>query len=377
MPDVLRALLDARLNPALRQQHAYVPDPVVVPIRLDANEAPPLLATLDESERAIWNDALLGVEPARYPDVRASSLRAAIATRLGVEPSQLVLGCGTDEVISILLSTLRHPLAGAPPSVLVPTPTFVMYRMAARIQGYDVIEVPLDAKWDLDEQAMLHAIASKRPAVIFLATPNNPTSGVFDRGRVLRVVEAAARCDPPSLVVIDEAYLPFRLGADDPWGGRTGLDDLRAHGHVLVLRTLSKVGLAALRVGWAVAHPTLAAELEKVRLPYNLPATSQAGAAAALGPLATAVDRHVASIVDERARLLAALSHVEGVSHERTDGNFVWLRLPKPAPQVVLALKRDGVLVRTFPAHPSHVRVTVGTPTEDDRFLEALRSALR
>jgi len=377
MTDVLRALLDARLNPALLQQKAYVPDPVVVPVRLDANEAPPLLPTLDEKERAIWNAALCGVEPARYPDVRANAVRNAIAARSKVDPSQIVIGCGSDEVISMLLATLRKPIVDAPPTILVPTPAFVMYRIAGRVQGYEVVEVPLDSKWDLDEGAMLDAIASKRPAVVFLATPNNPTSGVFSRQRVEHIIEAAALGDPPSLVVIDEAYLPFRLGEGDPWEGRTGLDDLREHAHVLVLRTLSKVGLAALRVGWAIAHPSLATEIEKVRLPYDLPATSQAGATAALGPLAGAVDRHVASIVRERARLIAALATIPGVSHERSDGNFIWLALPKPAPDVVEAMKAKGVLVRTFPSHPRHVRVTVGTPAEDDRFLDVLGSVLR
>ena len=374
----LRALLSARVPPAIAELRAYAPDASVVPVRLDANEAPPLLPTLTPDERAVFRAALDAIEPARYPDVRAGALRAALCTRLGVEPSQLVIGCGSDEVIAMLLATLGQPIGGEPACVVVPSPSFVMYRISARVHGLEVVEVPLDARCDLDEGAMLDAMRRRRPAVVFLATPNNPTSRAYDLGKVERLVEAAAKLDPPTVVVIDEAYLPFRLGGDDPWGGTTGLDLLRTAPHMVVLRTLSKIGLAGLRVGWAIAHPLLAEQLEKVRLPYDVPSLSQAGALAALGPLSIAIDRHVARIVAERARLVGSLARIAGVSHPRADANFVWLSLPegRAAFDVAAALKADGVLVRAFPAHAGKLRVTVGSEHHDDRFLSSLQAAL-
>lgn len=375
--DVLRTLLAARVPGAFAELRPYVPDATSVAVRLDANEAPPWLPTLNEAERALHRDALLSVEPARYPDVRATQLRAAVAARDLVEPSQLVFGVGSDELIALLLATLSSTISGRAPSIVVPSPSFVMYRVSARVHGYDVVEVPLLPSCDLDEGAMLEAIARVRPSVIFLATPNNPTSRAYDRDKVERLVAAAAHNDPPSIVVVDEAYLPFRLGALDPWSGVTGLDLLSRHSNVVVMRTLSKIGLAALRVGWVVAHPLLVAELEKARLPYNLPAHSQSLAACALGPLAGSIDRHVRSIVAERARLITELARVSGVEHARADANFVWLRCPRPGAMIAASLKEHGVLVRSFPAFPDRIRVTVGAPHDDDRFLTALHAALR
>jgi histidinol-phosphate aminotransferase len=360
MSDVLRALLAARTPSALAELKPYVPDPTPVPVRLDANEAPALLPTLTDEERRILHAALTSFEPARYPDVRANALRTALSTKLAVSPDQLVIGVGSDEVIAMLLTTLSR----GPTSILIPAPTFVMYRISARLHGMEVLEVPLDADWDLDEARMLDVLRTRKPAVIFLATPNNPTSGVYSFERVRRIIEAAAQNDPPTAVVVDEAYLPFRTGA---WNGTTGLDLLAEHAHVVVLRTLSKIGLAAFRVGWAIAHPLLAAEMEKTRLPYNLPVPSQAAATCALGPLAGAIDRHVAAIVAERTRVVAALGDRVG----RTDANFAWMHVDN-APAVTAKLKERGVLVRSFPAYPDRIRVSFGTQQENDRFLEAL-----
>lgn len=360
MSDVLRALLAARTPSALAELKPYVPDPTPAAVRLDANEAPAFLPTLTADERRALSDALTSIELARYPDVRATALRIALANKLAVSPDQLVIGVGSDEVIAMLLTTLGR----GPTAIVIPSPTFVMYRISARLHGIEVLEVPLDADWDVDEQRMIEVIRERKPAVVFLATPNNPTSGVYSLDRVTRIIEAAAACDPPTAVVVDEAYLPFR---GDSWGSVTGLDLLAEHANVVVLRTFSKIGLAAVRVGWAVAHPLLAAEMEKTRLPYNLPTPSQAVALAALGPLAGAIDRHIAAIVAERTRVLAVLGDRVG----RTDANFAWMKV-SDASRVAAALKARGVLVRSFPAHPDRIRVSFGTRDENNRFLEAL-----
>jgi histidinol-phosphate aminotransferase len=376
MSDPLARALSARVPETFSELRPYVPDLAAIPVRLDANEAPALLPTLRDDERALHREALESVEPARYPDARARALRAALAGRLGVSQDELTIGCGSDEVIQILLATLARDVGGKRPVVLVPTPSFVMYRVSARVRGYDVVEVPLDARWDLDLDAMLAAIEAHRPAVVFLATPNNPTSGVYAKERVEAILEATARLDTPSIVVVDEAYLPFRLGPRDPWVGVTGLDLRARFSHLVVLRTLSKIGLAALRVGWAVADARLVAEMEKARLPYDLPSHAQALATCALGPLAPAIDRHVAAIVAERARLVDALAGIDGLDVGRVDANFVWLGLPKPAAKVAQAIKERGVLVRTFAPFPSRIRVSVGTADECARFVAALLAAL-
>ena len=360
MSDVLRALLAARTPTALAELKPYVPDPTPVAVRLDANEAPALLPTLTLDERRVLAEVLTSIEPARYPDVRATALRNALARKLAVAPEQLVIGVGSDEVIAMLLTTLGR----GPTSIVVPAPTFVMYRISARLHGIEVLEVPLDADWDVDEARTIAVIRERKPALVFLATPNNPTSGVYSLDRVERIIEAAAACDPPTAVVVDEAYLPFR---GDAWGAITGLDLLAKHPNVVVLRTFSKIGLAAFRVGWAVAHPLLAAEMEKTRLPYNLPTPSQVVATAALGPLAAAIDRHVAAIVAERTRVVAILGERVG----RTDANFAWMKVAD-APRVAATLKERGVLVRSFPAYSDRIRVSIGTREENDRFLEAL-----
>ncbi len=375
--ELLNRLL-ARVPASIAEMSAYVPDPTPVPVRLDANEAPALLPTLTTEERSALIDALAAIEPARYPDVRATALRAAIAKSLGVSGDQLVLGVGSDEVIAMLIATLARTEAGARPSILVPSPTFVMYRVSARVHGYDVLEVPLDADWDVDEGRVCQAIRETRPAIVFLATPNNPTSGAYDRARVTRIVELAASMDPPSVVVVDEAYLPFREACDpDPWQGTTGLDLLARYPNVVVLRTLSKVGLAAFRVGWAVAQPRLAAEIDKT-LPYDLPTPSQAGALAAFGPLAGAIERHVTAIAIERERLLGELRRFERVRFGRTHANFVWMELEGIAASTVAAnLKERGILVRSFAAYPTRIRASVGTRSDDDRFLESLDDIVR
>lgn len=359
MSDVLSALLAARTPSALAELKPYVPDPYPAPVRLDANEAPALLPTLTPDERRALHEALTSFEPARYPDVRATALRAALSNKLAVSPDQLVIGVGSDEVIAMLLTTLGR----GPTSIVIPAPTFVMYRISARLHGIEVLEVPLDSDWDIDEARMLEVLRARKPAVIFLATPNNPTSGVYSLDRVQRIVEAAAANDPPTAVVVDEAYLPFRTEA---WAGKTGLDLLAKHPHVVVLRTFSKIGLAAFRVGWAIAHPRLAAEMEKTRLPYNLPVPSQQAAVCALGPLAAAIDRHVAAVVAERTRVVAMLGDRVG----RTDANFAWMRVHDSA-AVAARLKERGVLVRYFPAYRDRIRVSFGTREENDQFLEA------
>jgi histidinol-phosphate/aromatic aminotransferase/cobyric acid decarboxylase-like protein len=205
-------------------------------VRLDANEAPPNPSPhLGEVvARAVARTAL-----ERYPDARARELKARIAERTGARVEELLVGTGSDEVISLLTASLARPRSRAPqPVLLAPTPTFVMYRVTARAHGWKAVEVPLDASWDLDLAAMKRAVEMVQPNVVFVATPNNPTGNRVSGDRL----EALALAAADSLVVVDEAYVDFtREGSLRAWRAR--------YPNLAILRTLSKVGPGSGRRG--------------------------------------------------------------------------------------------------------------------------------
>jgi histidinol-phosphate aminotransferase len=305
----------------------------------------------------------------RYPDARASELKARIAERTGARPESLLVGTGSDEVIALLMTALARPQARAPqPVVLVPTPTFVMYKVTARAHGWKVVEVPLDPAWDLDSSAMTRAIEVTVPNLVFVASPNNPTGNAMSEDRIAALALGA----PEALVVVDEAYLDY--------SGKPSLRRWRERfPNLAVLRTLSKVGLAGLRVGWLEADEALVAEIDKVRQPFNVSTTTQAAAAAVLAEAWTEVQAEVAAVVRERERVARAVAALPGFDVTRSDANFLWIGTPKPARETFDALLARGVLVRSFHGAggrlANRLRVTVGTPEENDAFLEALRSA--
>lgn len=349
------------LRPELADFKPYTPDAGSYRVRLDANEAPPLFPA---AVRDRLSQALSAISFERYPDATARGLRAAVAARLGVTPEEVLLGVGSDELIAILLTALSHARkASDPPTVLTTTPSFVMYRMTARLRGQRVVEVPLDARWELAEEAMLRALEMAPPHVVFVATPNNPTGTAAPPERLERLIQAA----PGSLFVVDEAYVDY--------SDRHLLDLYRRYENVVVLRTLSKVGFAALRVGWLVGRKELVAELDKVRLPYNLGTPSQSLAALVLGELWPDVAAVVETVKSERTRVAGALPAL-GIEVTPSQANFLWVKTPRPAGEVFEELRRKGVLVRSFHdkggrlAH--QLRITIGTPAENDELLRCL-----
>lgn len=351
------------LRPELAELGSYAPLAGDFDVRLDANEAPPLLST---RARARLAEVAATTAWERYPDARVAELRAAIAAKMGVSPEEVLAGVGSDEVISILLTVLARPRqANTAPTVLTTTPTFVMYRQSARARGMSVMEVPLDASWDLPDSSLLRAMEMTPPNLVFIATPNNPTGNLMSRERLERVIEAAAG----ALVVVDEAYVDYSSGDH--------LDLYRKHDNVAVLRTLSKVGFAALRVGWLVARPALIAELDKARCPYNLPSVSQSLATTVLTELGAEVAALAGAVKDERARVTAALEAMPRVSPTPSQANFLWVKTERPAGEVFDALCAKKILVRSFHGRggrlASQLRVTVGTREENDAFLRALR----
>ena len=355
------------LRPELADLAAYVPARADgARAKLDANEAPPNPSerVRDAVARAVARTAL-----ERYPDATAGELKARIAERTAARPQDLLVGTGSDEVISLVMTALGRPRERATHAVvLAPSPTFVMYRVTARGHGLRPVEVPLDASWDLDVGAMGRAIEMMRPGVVFVASPNNPTGNRVSEDRLRALLDAAG----DAFVVLDEAYVDYAGESLRGWRDR--------YPRLGVMRTLSKLGLAALRIGWLEADEALVREIDKVRQPFNVPATSQAAAATVLADAWDDVQAHVAGVVRERQRVAAELRSMARLDVTPSDANFVWMGTPGPAAGVCDALRSRGVLVRSFHASggrlANRLRVTIGTPAENDAFLEALRAVI-
>lgn len=346
-----------RVPEVLRGATAYhVPRPATIRAKLDANELPFELPTeLRQRLAAVLAQASL----ARYPDANATELRAAVAAKLGVPGEQLVFGNGSDELIAMLCNALAAPRHGRPAAICYPVPSFVYYRIAADTRGLIPVEVPLDARFELDEAALITAVERDDPSVVFLALPNNPTGGLW---RHDFAVELAHRF-PRTAVVSDEAYAAY-----------SGASNLPALGHtpnLIVMRTLSKIGMAGLRVGFLACSPGMAQLLEKVRPPYNLGALPQAAARFLLEEAADWCDARAAEVIAERPLLVEAL-RARGFETFASASNLVLVRTrPGRAHELWKALQERGVLVRDFDRPgplAGCLRITVGT-REDHRIL--------
>jgi len=363
MSDLLLPLVKAGLAPL----HAYKAFAKAFPAKLDANESPwPLPA----EARARIAELLSQIDYNRYPDAGAHALREALARRLGVaDPEALVLGVGSDEVLAMLMRCLSQPKPGrARAAVLYPEPSFVMYGMRAIIEDCEPVPVALDAHFQLDMGRMAEAIERTRPNLVFFATPNNPTGNCFRREDIERCIELA----PDALVIIDEAYGAF--------AGKS-LSALAArYPNVAMMGTLSKIGFAAARVGWAALPRRLADEVEKTRQPYNLNSLSQAVATLALTELWPTLEAQVAAICEERTRLARELAQFPALTVFPSDANFFLVRCASDALGLAAALLEHGVSVRAFRDESGplagHLRITVGTAAENDRLIAALRTLL-
>ena len=350
-------VIAAVVRPEIRALTAYAVAKAPGMIKLDAMENP---FPLPDPVRARVAAAVAAVPVNRYPDGGADGVKAALRAALGIpDTAALILGNGSDELIQIVTSALARPGA----VMLAPEPSFVMYAMNALYAGMRFVGVPLRADFTLDTDAMLAAIARERPALIFVAYPNNPTGNLFPAADVERILRAA-----PGLVVVDEAYHAF---ADASF-----LPRIAEFPNLVVLRTVSKIGMAGLRLGYAVAAPEWIAELDKVRQPYNLNALTQAAAPVLLaeGALLAA---QASTLKAERARLEAALAALPGVTVFPTRTNFVLARFPD-APATFDALRRAGILVKNLHGvHPllrHFLRITVGAPQENNALLAALKA---
>ncbi len=366
MTEMLVANPLARIRQDVQSMHAYAVQDATGMLKLDAMEnshrlPPELQAELGRRLGALAVN--------RYPGAEPERLKAALHDYAQPPAGwSLMLGNGSDELISLL--ALACDLPGA--SILAPVPGFVMYAMSAKLQGLAFHGVPLAADFELDEAAMLAAIARHRPAILYLAYPNNPTGTLWDAAVIERLI--AAQEAAGGLVVMDEAYQPFAV--------RSWIENARAapaaHRHVLVMRTLSKFGLAGARIGYMLGEAALIAELDKVRPPYNVSVLNAECALFALEH-AEAFAAQAADIRAERARLIDALRRLPGVVPYPSEGNMILLRVPDAA-KVFDGMKSRQVLIKNVSSmHPllaNCVRLTVGTADENAQMLAALQASL-
>jgi histidinol-phosphate aminotransferase len=358
--------LDQRLKKVVRQDiqsmHAYAIQDSTGLVKLDAMENP---FRLPEHLQRELGERLGRVAINRYPVGCVADVIAALSAYVKLPVGcKLMLGNGSDELISLL--ALACDVPGA--SILAPLPGFVMYEMSAKLQGLKFVGVPTTANFELDEAAMLAAIETHRPAITYLAYPNNPTANLFDAGAVERIVAAVGRQD--GLVVFDEAYQPF--------SSRTWMDKVAQHEHVLVMRTLSKFGLAGVRLGYMVGAAALIDEIDKVRPPYNVSALNAEATLFALEH-ADEFAAQAAVLRGERAKLLQALGTLPDVTPFPSEANMILVRVPD-SKKCFEGMRARGVLVKNIEGlHPllrSCLRLTVGTPEENVLMIDALKASL-
>ncbi len=369
--DVARSVL-ARLRPDVKSMQAYAVQDARGLVKLDAMENPHRLPAALQAELGARLGALA---LNRYPGERGEDLKRALAAHAGMPDGfALMLGNGSDELISLLAVACdlppdaNDPAGARPAAVLAPEPGFVMYAISARLQGLAFIGVPLTRDFELDQAAMLSAIEQERPAIVYLAYPNNPTAKLWDDATIEAIVRAQGA--QGGLVVIDEAYQPF--------AGKSYIDRIAGHGHVLLMRTLSKFGLAGVRLGYLMGPAALIAEIDKVRPPYNISVLNCECALFALEH-AQVFAAQAQAIRTERAALLAALAQLPGVEVWPSDANMILLRVPD-ATRAFEGMKAHGVLVknvsRMHELLANCLRLTVGTADENAQMLAALEASL-
>ena len=349
------------IRPEIQALSAYhVPDPGKL-IKLDAMENPYHWPSELIEE---WRELLLKAELNRYPDPGASALKKTLRKAMAVPPEmEIILGNGSDELIQMIAMAM----SGSERTILAPEPSFVMYKMIATFVGMRYVGVPLQADFSLDMPAMLQAIEAAQPAIVFLSYPNNPTGNLFAKHDIESIIQAS-----PGLVVLDEAYHAF--------AGDSFMDRLGQFDNLVVMRTVSKMGLAGLRLGLLAGSHHWLSEFDKVRLPYNINVLTQLSAEFALSYHAVLMQQ-TTQICKDREKLLQSLSAIDGITVYPSKANFILLRLPTGrAVEIFEGLKQHGVLVKNLhgasPLLMDCLRVTVGTAEENRALIAALKDCL-
>lgn len=359
------SLIENTIRPDVRAINAYHVNPSGGMVKLDAMENP---YELPDALKQALGARLSQVALNRYPIPSYPTLKAAIREKMDIpEGYDVLLGNGSDELISLIaLACARHDL-DAPAKILAPVPTFVMYAMFAKFAGMAFIGVPLQADLSLDKNAMLDAIKTERPSVVFLACPNNPTGNLFSEEDVIEIIEAVG---DTGVVISDEAYAPF--------SSKSFMPLLPRFPNLIVMRTMSKLGLAGVRLGYMSAAPALLTEFEKVRPPYNVNVLTQTAVEFALENIAVFNDQ-AAIIREEREKQRAALSALPGVTVFPSEANFLLFHVNN-ANEIFEKLLARKILIRNV--SKMHVllsnclRVNISTPEENRLFLDAFKASI-
>ena len=326
-------------------------------VKLDAMENPyPLPAAM----RRELGEYLSRVDLNRYPDPTGRKLRELLAKKMNVPAGmEILLGNGSDDLIQIVTFAMARPGA----AVMFPAPTFVMYAMDATLSGMKPLRYALREDFTLDRDAFVARVKAEQPALIFIAYPNNPTGILYPEEDIAAVLRAAQ-----GLVVLDEAYHVFAQ--------KSFMPRLAEFPNLAVMRTVSKLGLAGIRLGYLVGRPEWIGEFNKVRQAYNVNVLTQAAATFVLERLEV-LEEQAAKIRADRAGLGQALAALPGVTVFPSEANFFLVRVPD-ADRAFEALRRQGVLVRNLngPGLKNCLRITVGTPDENRILLTALREAI-
>jgi len=350
------------IRPEIRQLSAYHVADAKGMVKLDAMENPYLL---DKDLRAELQGLLASADLNRYPDPSAGVLRQHLREVMRVpQGSEIVLGNGSDELIQMLAMAVAQEDA----CLLSFEPGFVMYQMIARFCDIEYAGVPLTESFEIDMGQTRRAIEKHQPAVIFIAYPNNPSANCFNDRQIEEIIAMA-----PGMVVVDEAYHPFAQ--------KSFMHRLKDHDNLLVMRTVSKLGLAGLRLGLLCGHPKLINEIDKVRLPYNINVLTQTAAGFMLEHIAV-LDEQAAHIREQRGLMMDALRSMQVLEVFPSDANFILFRvLGIDANEVFERIRQQGVLIKNMKATEgllnNCLRVTVGTPEENQAFLSALRNAVK
>jgi histidinol-phosphate aminotransferase len=356
-----------RIRGDVQSMHAYAVQPSQGMVKLDAMENP---YTLPQALQAELGKRLGQLALNRYPAARIDDLKAALA-RYAQLPAGwgLMLGNGSDELIGLLAMACDVPGA----CIMAPEPGFVMYAMSAKLQGLSYVGVPLQADFALDEAAMSAAIAQHQPALVYLAYPNNPTGSLWDRDCMRRLIAQVAAIG--GMVVLDEAYQPF---ASRSWIEEIHQDP-QANAHVFLMRTLSKFGLAGVRLGYMLAPTALLAEIDKVRPPYNVSVLNAECALFALEH-ADVFAAQATAIRQQRDYVENCLQAMPRIAYWPSEANMILMRIEGEgdvADRVFNGLKAHGILVKNLSkVHPllrNCLRITVGTEQENKALLTALK----
>ncbi|HUL00436.1 MAG TPA: histidinol-phosphate transaminase [Nitrospirota bacterium] len=343
------------IRPEVRKLKAYFIDETSYRIKLDAMENPFSLPD-DVKQEAI--DAVKSAPFNRYPDPSAKRLKEAIAELWGIGTQRMVLGNGSDELIQAIILAFGGP-------IIIPVPTFALYEISAAVLAQHVVTIPLKKDFSLNTDKLLKKANDVKAKIIFLASPNNPTGNRFSDDAVLKILDKAK-----AAVVLDEAYFSF--------SNKTFLPMLKDYPNVIILRTLSKIGFAGLRIGVLTASPKIVGYLNKVRLPYNINILSQVAAEAALRRK-DVLNRQISLLISARERLYNSLKQVDGVTAYPSETNFILIRTAIDASLIYEKLKESGILVKNLNrpgALANCLRVTVGTPDENNEFISSLRKIL-